>query len=457
MAQGQRSRFTVDELREIVNDPRFTDADLALLNEQERLAVERLRPATNRTEPVPATGFETYESPSARELWQKAVDLGLVETAGGLVGGAAGTAVAGPFGTIPGAMAGAMATRAGRGVAEGDPASAGEVLFEGGLEAVPLVGRGIKTLGRGLIRGATASSIPTELAEHLGRGKLLPMHRGAQRVFQQIADLPGGWRMENVGETTARRIGDVAEGGRPALAAAGEAGVRIDPEQVRRDAQRRVLGPEGSIGGALRSPARRQGAEGVFNEFAAMTSEEVPTLIPSHPTREWIEELLSQNRDLANVPTTRRQVRPMTPLEGQDILRRTPFEMGDLREAPGTDAALIELRSALSRALKEAVPGQADRAAELSKLIPLRDVLDDALYGGAKQQVAAPRLIATPQRLTPGFFGILPISRKMEFAAGRAAGTTGRPIASRLSPGTIRMLQGLLMPSHEPTRRQVQP
>ena len=76
---------------------------------------------------------------------QKAVDFGGAETAGGLAGGAVGTYFGMP--TV-GATSGAALTRWLRGELEGTPATAGEIAFEGGMEAVPLLGKGLKSVGR---------------------------------------------------------------------------------------------------------------------------------------------------------------------------------------------------------------------------------------------------------------------------------------------------------------------
>src|SRR3990167_2379083 len=107
-------------------------------------------------------------------------DLGALETAGGATGFA--------LGGIPGAMAGAGIVRGVRGIVEGDTPGeiAAETAGNAALEALPVVGKGLKWGGKTLIRGVLP--IAEQEAKQVGKGL---MNRGVEQLVERAADAPG--------------------------------------------------------------------------------------------------------------------------------------------------------------------------------------------------------------------------------------------------------------------------
>ena len=404
MAQ-QGSRFTVEELREIIADPRFTDDHLSRFNEQERAAVDRLRAAAVRTEPpVQGTGFESYESPSLSELGQAFMNLGGAETLGGLGAGAAAGAAFGPAGIIPGAMIGAGGTSYLRG---GSP---GEVAMNAGAEAVPLVGKAMTAVGRRAI-GYSIPKIERILKQFGGAQGL---EAGLQRLISEIVDLPG-LRLGPMKDRQFKRMAALEPEIEQGIKGAGDPWVDMAP--VIAEGQAHLGGP---VHRRIGATAPKEAAKDVLQNFS----------------------------DIRHTPVPSSQVR--ADLADSKFITTDSF---------GADEMGQVLREAMSEELKTAVPAIRKSFAEYSKGIPVREVLDKAAVGTFEASPPIPRAIAT--KAGAHLFGSVPPGRKTMFAGGQALAKGGRPMQSPFAPGILRtILEAILgdaipMEQETPERRQV--
>lgn len=428
---GRERGLTVDQIRALV---RRYDERLTRPSASDGLGLEKatgiratptgLEGSRERGRQIGATG----------EQWlAKALDLGAAETAGGLVGGAVGG--------IPGAMGGAALTRMLRGWLEGESLgeSAPSAILEGGLEAFPVVGKMAKAGGKRLIRSALP--IAKEAAEEVG-GRA-GAAAGADLITERVADLPGGLRMEPVHRRLTDDLAQLEAKVKAGTAAADEAGTRIDPTGIWEEGNQ-ILGREGSVGGRIGSPSMESGARSVLDRFVGQTSDTVPLSDAE------LGDLIRQGITDQTTKTVPRQLKTT---EARDMLSRTPYVSGD-PDVPGAGAMTRELRTALSALLKDTVPEVGESFAKQSELIPVRDTLDAGLFASGHSPVAAPRALVSGGR--PHIFGMIPVSPKATFSSGRLANELGKLLESRFSPGTARIIEGLLLPSHEtPQRRQV--
>ena len=428
LTAGRERGLTDDQIRALVRryDERLTGPSTM------QSGLERSRQAGRQVGETVSTALSNPVQ-LGKDIWEKFLDFGGAETAGGLAGGAVGG--------IPGAMGGASLVRLLRGTLQGE--SLGEsvpsAVLEGGLEAIPLVGRAAKAGGRRLIRSALP--IAKEAAEEVG-GRA-GAAAGADIIANRVADLPGGPRMKVVHRRLTDDLARLESKVKTGTAAADAAGTRIDPTGIWDEGQQ-ILGREGSVGGRIGSPQMESGARSVLDRFVGQTSDTVPL------SNDELTELIRQG---VTDQTTKTVPRQLMTTEARDMLSRTPYVSGD-PDVPGAGAMTRELRTVLSRLLKENVPEVGESFAKQSELIPVRDTLDAGLFASGHSPVAAPRAIVSGGR--PSIFGMVPVSRKATFSAGRLSNELGKLLESRFGPGTARVIEGLLMPSHDtPQRRQL--
>jgi len=376
-----------------------------------------------------------------RSLGQRAVeDFGLPETAGGLAGGALGTALAGPVGTIPGAMLGAGGVRYIRGRMTGETAAEATIpaLGNAALEALPGIGKGMRFVGKRMIRSALP--ITEKAALELGRGSAA---RGVETLVSRAEALPG-IRLSK----TARLVGEAPRAGQAGTGRLGElATLRAAEIERATGAGRRVAtAPIVEAGEALTQPGgvlRRaigepevSGAQRVVKRFRGQVSKERPM------TADELRGAVSSGavRAPGFAPTVK-ELADLTPADADALLRHTKFFRG-AREVPGAETAGRTLRTALSSELKTAVPKIRPLMAEQASLIPVQRSLDRALAKGGSQ-VRAPAVYLSGGR--PRLFGVLPSTPAISFTTGKALSRLGGPLgaaqfAQRTIPPAIRAL-----------------
>lgn len=369
-----------------------------------------------------------------RSLGRRAVeDFGLAETAGGLAGGAIGTAIAGPAGTIPGAMLGAGGVRYVRGRISGETAAQAALpaLGSAAIETIPGVGKGMRFIGKRMIRSALP--ITEKAALELGKGSAA---RGVETLVKRAETLPG-IRLSQ----TAKLVGEAPRGGQVGTGRLGALAIQraAEIERATASGRRVATAPVVEAGEALTTPGGvlRQaigepdvsGAQRVVKRFRGQVSKERPM------TAQELRDAATSGavRAPGFVPTVK-ELADLTPTEADALLRNTKFFRG-ARDVPGAETAGRTLRTALSSELKTTVPSVRPLMAEQASLIPVQRSLDRALAKGGSQ-VRAPAVYLSGGR--PRLFGVLPSTPAISFTTGKTLSRAGGPLgASRIAQRTL--------------------